>query len=825
MKRISWRSFIAVLAVLLTVLAAPSTHGQEITIDSISGYLPGSTTEFECGQPIEFVFRLTNAGATVNGAANGFRVYSPDGATWSPGVFVDTNIVLFPSPSTTYDTTLYGAWVDPPEYAGGGLVWKGADPQIFDGGIFVNYYSDDDNDPGTAQVFGSGSDTVGFAGFNQETGIGIFTGFDGLGWKVRINSLDCASHTKTICIDSAFFRPAGVWKWSTSSGDVFPAWAGPQCFTIINPNAPAEITVSPDSLHFAGIEGGGNPASQVFTVSSAQSVPFTITESIPWLLATPLSGSTNSNITVTVNTGGLPAGEYVDSIRVDAPGVPNSPQYVVITLSLVPPPPSIGYTPTSFFFNAVAGEANPPAKTLTITNAGGSTLNWTVTNSQAWLSLTPSSGMDSGDVSVEVDITSLPFGEYDDTIVVSDPAATNDPVKIPVHLSIGSDLPIIVTDSARYTIIVPYPTGTLPNLYFKVLNGGQGTMSFTVSENTPRIKTVSPTSGVAGDSVRLTFQPDGAYAFDGADYFDTVWISSNEAINSPHPMEIHFVYRSNPKNLFVFPLTLSIDYYECTQGAGALLPSKTFLVQNTGGDDPLKFYTEYESDYFTLNVDSATAPQQVKLQTKTLDLPLGTYYDTIKVWANAALNSPRFVIVELNVIEGTLTPQMVTGTDSLTVILQELVGTTFPLSVTFSIDNQFGGCMPWEIQENVPFMTPFDTLGDVPGSPELEINASGYTLGTYADSFVVNAPSASNTPQVIQLVMKIYKLRGDMDWDGEITIADVTYFVKYSFLDGPVPMPEVWVGDVDCNRQINIADLTYLVAYMFKNGPKPCRNP
>ena len=826
MKRISWRSSISLLAAaVMTVMAVSASHAQEITIDSISGFLPGSTTEFECGQPIEFFFRLTNPGATVNGSANGFRIYSPDGATWSPGIFVDTVYVQFPTPSTSYDTTLYGEFINPPEYSGGNLVWIGQDPQIYDGGIFVNFYSDDDDNAATPDVFGIGSDTVGFAGFNQTTGTGLFTGFDGTGWKVRIESLDCSSNGKTICIDSAYFKPSGVWKWSTSPGDVFPAWAGPQCFTIINPNAPAEITVSPDSLHFTGVAGGANPANQSFTVSSAQSVSFTVSETSPWIGVVPTSATTNASITVLINSSTLSAGNYVDSIEVDAPGIPNSPQYVVVTLSLAEPPPVIGYTPTSFFFNAIAGQANPPPKTLTITNTGGGTLNWTVGHSESWLSLTPSSGMDSGDVSVEVDISSLGYGEYDDTIIVSDPAATNDSVHIPVHLSVGSDLPIIVADSAEYTVIVPYPSAMVSPIYFHVLNGGQGSMNFTVSESSPRIFSLSPTSGTAGDSVRMTFKLDGAGSFDGANYTDTIWISSNEAINSPHPLPIHFAYRSNPKNLFVFPLSLSINYYECTQGHGALLPSKTFSVQNTGGDDPLKFYLNYESDLFTVSVDSGVAPKVVTVRAKQLDLPLGTYYDTIMVSANTALNSPRYVIVQVNVISGTMTPQIYVNPDTTTIVAQEGVGTAFPLIVIFDVDNVYGGCMPWQIQENVPWLTAIDSMGDVPASPEIELDLSGYTLGTYSDSFFVVAPTASNSPKRMAIGLKIYRYRGDMDWTGDINIADLAYFVKYFYKHGPEPVPEKWVGDVDCNHQINIADLTYLVAYMYKHGPKPCRNP
>ena len=45
--------------------------------------------------------------------------------------------------------------------------------------------------------------------------------------------------------------------------------------------------------------------------------------------------------------------------------------------------------PTSLSFSATAGGASPAAKTLTVSNAGGGTMNWTASESASWLSLSP----------------------------------------------------------------------------------------------------------------------------------------------------------------------------------------------------------------------------------------------------------------------------------------------------------------------------------------------------------------------------------------------------------------------------------------------------
>lgn len=62
--------------------------------------------------------------------------------------------------------------------------------------------------------------------------------------------------------------------------------------------------------------------------------------------------------------------------------------------------------------------------------------------------------------------------------------------------------------------------------------------------------------------------------------------------------------------------------------------------------------------------------------------------------------------------------------------------------------------------------------------------------------------------------------RGNVDGEGGINIADLTYLVDCLFFEGPpAPCPEE--GDVDGSGTSNVADLTYLVDYLFFEGPAP----
>ena len=65
-------------------------------------------------------------------------------------------------------------------------------------------------------------------------------------------------------------------------------------------------------------------------------------------------------------------------------------------------------------------------------------------------------------------------------------------------------------------------------------------------------------------------------------------------------------------------------------------------------------------------------------------------------------------------------------------------------------------------------------------------------------------------------------IRGNVDYDAldQIDIADLVYFVSYSFSGGPAPdcFEE---ADVDISLGLDIGDIVFLVSYMFSGGEPP----
>jgi hypothetical protein len=82
-----------------------------------------------------------------------------------------------------------------------------------------------------------------------------------------------------------------------------------------------------------------------------------------------------------------------------------------------------------------------PSQSLDIWNSGGDNLIYTIEDDANWLSVYPETGTSSGSHnlhSVSADITGLDVGTYSGTITVRGPLASNNPLGIPVTLTISS---------------------------------------------------------------------------------------------------------------------------------------------------------------------------------------------------------------------------------------------------------------------------------------------------------------------------------------------------------------------------------------------------
>lgn len=115
---------------------------------------------------------------------------------------------------------------------------------------------------------------------------------------------------------------------------------------------------------------------------------------------------------------------------------PTSP--MTASPSLTSAAPAIGLSPTIFRLCYPGGGSTRvcwPSGSLSISNTGGGTLNWTATKSQTWLRMSPRLGTAPSTMKVWVDPTGLPRGSYSGRVRVWATGATNSPQTVVVYFT------------------------------------------------------------------------------------------------------------------------------------------------------------------------------------------------------------------------------------------------------------------------------------------------------------------------------------------------------------------------------------------------------
>ncbi|MDD4052240.1 MAG: hypothetical protein PHR28_10140 [candidate division Zixibacteria bacterium] len=629
---------------------------------------------------------------------------------------------------------------------------------------------------------------------------------------------------QNVTIDSVSIPPAAYLVLTqTNSADILPQMV-PGKIKIGNPVEPSHITLSPTTMFFEGKVGFPDPAAQNLNITNTGggTMVWSTSHSQSWLTVSPPNGTAPSITSIRAASSGLPVGTYYDTIVVSSSGADNSPQVVPVTLHVITMPPTIRFSPSQIAVSAVQGGSNPADRKLAIwTDVPGSILSWTVSHSSTWLTLSPMAGAPPDSVTLQFDITGLPFGAYADTIVISDPTATNNPQKVPVSLQVVSNLPVLKLDPHVLYVVVPYGTNAAPKT-FQVLNDGEGALTYEATEHTYLITSMTPSTGTAPQEVTLEFYTENLGL---GEYIDTVTVTSPEALNSPQKLIVDFNVTNSPATIALFPTSVSFNYYECWQGPNAFPPTKTFQVINTG-NDPMLWYLTHTADWLVISDTSGVDKSSITLSLNADGMPVGTYYDTIVVSSQQAINSPRRLPVTLTVVPGSEQPVLKVKNTTVDIPVQEVFGVGLgELGVVAQVSNLNPGCMDFWTEDNIPWLRIIDSVGSAPSPIRVVLEVGSYTYGVYPDSFLVYSSTATNSPQQVKLNMLVWRYHGDPNWDNKINITDMVYIVSYLFRGGPLPRPTFITGDCNCNGFVDISDAVYIVNYLFRGGSAPCGNP
>jgi hypothetical protein len=309
-----------------------------------------------------------------------------------------------------------------------------------------------------------------------------------------------------------------------------------------------------------------------------------------------------------------------------------------------PTPPALAVTPGSLSFGATQGGADPAAKTISVSNAGGGSLNWTASETASWLTISPASGTNAGTITATPSIAGLAPGTYNTDVTVTATGAAGSPKTVPVTLTVDAPRPpaLSVTPSSL-TFTTTQGAASPAAKTLTVANTGGGTLSWSASDDASWLA-VSPASGTGAGTITATPTTTGLTA---GTYTATVTVNAPGADGAPASIPVTLtVAAPAPPSLAVSPSSLS---FAATQG-GANPAAQTATVTNTGGGS-LDVSASDDAAWLSVTPASASAPATLSIASNIAGLAAGTYTATVTVTATTAgaTGSPKTIAVTLTV--------------------------------------------------------------------------------------------------------------------------------------------------------------------------------
>jgi hypothetical protein len=209
----------------------------------------------------------------------------------------------------------------------------------------------------------------------------------------------------------------------------------------VTPAVP-NLRLSPGAFTFNYKTGGTTPAAQSLAVSSTgAALSYTVAATGNWLTATPSSsGTTTGTVNLAVNPSGLAVGTYSGAVTITSSGAGNTPQTVGVTLIVGAP---------------AANTLDASARTLSIQSASAVQASSSLSQSLgvtstaeplqftaealggSWLSVSPSGGTTSGQVTVTAAPEGLAKGKYTGQVRLSAPGVAS--ITVPVTFTVAED--------------------------------------------------------------------------------------------------------------------------------------------------------------------------------------------------------------------------------------------------------------------------------------------------------------------------------------------------------------------------------------------------
>jgi uncharacterized protein (TIGR03437 family) len=297
------------------------------------------------------------------------------------------------------------------------------------------------------------------------------------------------------------------------------------------------LNLSQSAISLTAIANATAASTQSISVTSTNgtALPFTATATtspagLAWLAVTPNSGSTPSNLQVTINPAGLGIGVYTGSINVSSSTVNVPAQTIAVTLTVVSSTATASQT--SLTFTQAAGAAAPNSQSFQIAGVpSGTTIGAVATvlsgQSTNWLTATVSGNT----VTVTANGSQLAQGTYSGVVTVLIPGAGGSPLYVPVTLNVTATTSSITLSSNTATFNIAAGSTSLPGsqtvqVTSTVTGSSEPFAATFIPSSGGNFLTVSPTSGNTSGTLTLALNSSVVSTLAAGTYTGDVQVTS-----------------------------------------------------------------------------------------------------------------------------------------------------------------------------------------------------------------------------------------------------------------------------------------------------------
>ncbi len=347
-------------------------------------------------------------------------------------------------------------------------------------------------------------------------------------------------------------NPTGL-NPGTYTGSVTLVSEGPPVtvpVTLIIAAQPAQFTVAPKALTFTYAQGDSTtPQPQSISVfSTPAGVSFTAASSnAGWLTVSGASQVTPQSVSVSVNSAGLAPGTYTGAVTISTGS--GSSVDVPVTLTVLKPNPQLSISPAMEPLSVAQGGA-PVTGQITVSNAGGGTLQFTAQASSepsGWLQL---NGIGTGSATFfspeslgfTANPSGLSAGVYTGQITVSQTGSSSQAI-VTVVFTVTKNAPSIQLSESGISVTAVVGGAQPPAQTFSVANSGTGSLNWTAQTSTlSGGNWLQATPALGTSASRQTGVPVSvlvsAAGLAPGQYYGSVNIASADAVNKQQTVSV-----------------------------------------------------------------------------------------------------------------------------------------------------------------------------------------------------------------------------------------------------------------------------------------------